>query len=105
MTARLDAALEYARRGWPVFPLHTPINGDCSCGNSKYGKTTGKHPRTLNGLKDAATSEAVIREWWCRWPDNNIGLATGRESGIVMLGVDPRHVADEGQRHNRGGFQ
>jgi hypothetical protein len=95
MNERLDAALEYARQGWPVFPLHTPIKGRCSCGNPKCGKTTGKHPRTLHGLKDATTSEAVIREWWEKWPDANIGILTGEPSGLVVLDVDPAKGGEE----------
>jgi hypothetical protein len=37
----------------------------------------------------AAQSE--IEEWFERWPSANVGLVTGRISGIVVLDVDPRH--------------
>ena len=30
------------------------------------------------------------RDWWRRWPDANVGVVTGRVSGIVVLDVDPR---------------
>jgi hypothetical protein len=40
----LTSALDYARRGWPVFPLHHPVNGHCSCGKSDCSNI-GKHPR------------------------------------------------------------
>ncbi len=89
MNALLDAAIEYARLGWHVFPLHTPGNGRCSCGSSACGKTAGKHPRTSHGLKDATTSEKVIREWWEKWPDANVGILTGALSGLVVVDVDP----------------
>jgi hypothetical protein len=29
------------------------------------------------------------------WPDANVGIATGAESGLVVLDVDPRHGGDE----------
>lgn len=89
-------ALHYAALGWPVFPLTTPVTfgpkeaeGDtpaatCSCGRS--GCTNqGKHPRTSNGLSDATTDAQVIRAWWERWPDANIGLRTGVTFDVLDL--------------------
>jgi hypothetical protein len=89
----LEHALQYAERGWPIVPLHTPINGGCSCGNPDC-KSIGKHPRTGRGLHDASTDPAVILQWWTRWPDANIGLLTGYQSGVV-LDVDKRHEGDK----------
>jgi len=33
----------------------------------------------------------LIRRWWGRWPDANMGVVTGAASGLVVLDVDPRH--------------
>jgi len=71
----VDVALEYAERGWYVFPL---VAG-------------GKTPLTAHGLKDATTDSEQIGEWWTRWPDANVGIATGRGSDLVVVDVDPRH--------------
>lgn len=91
----LKCALEYARRGWPVFPLHAPdADGNCSC-HTDCGKNKGKHPRTMNGFKDATKDEGKIRRWWDMWPDANIGVRTGVESNIVVLDVDPRNGGSE----------
>ena len=68
----LSAALEYANIGWPVFPVHSPINGSCSCGHPDCD-VVAKHPRTEHGMLDATTDVDTIREWWTRWPDANIG--------------------------------
>jgi len=88
----IDAALKYANRGWAVLPIHTPgANGSCSCGRSDCD-SPGKHPRTMNGLRDATTDEATIKKWFNRWPTANIGIATGAESGLVVIDVD----GDEG---------
>jgi hypothetical protein len=84
------SALRYARMGLPVFPLHSPYNSGCSCGNEDC-KDIGKHPRTAHGFKDATTDEKQIRAWWKKWPKANIGIRTGAESGLVVLDVDPRH--------------
>jgi hypothetical protein len=86
----LKHALDYAARGWPVVPLHTPIDG-CSCGTTCG--SPGKHPRTAHGLKDASADPATIRQWWTRWPAANVGLLTGA-CGIVV-DVDARHGGDK----------
>ena len=85
----LLAALAYARRGWPVFPLHHPINDRCSCEKPDCGDV-GKHPRyhkadLQHGLRDATTDPEQIRRWWTRWPQANIGMVTGAISGLVVL--------------------
>jgi len=90
----LKAALEYARRGWPVLPLHSVRKSRCTCGKGKC-PSPGKHPHTRNGLKDATTDSAKIARWWRKWPEANVGIATGGEAGLVVLDVDPRNGGDE----------
>lgn len=83
----LDAALAYARRGWPVFPLHAILAGRCSC--RRDCPHPAKHPLARHGLCDASSDERILRGWWDRWPWANIGLATGTISGLVVIDVDP----------------
>ncbi|MGC1401760.1 MAG: bifunctional DNA primase/polymerase [Thermodesulfobacteriota bacterium] len=84
----LQAALDYAARGWPVFPLYEATKDHkCSCGNLKC-EHPGKHPRTPHGKNDATTNKGAIIQWWKNWPNANIGVLTGEESGIVVLDVD-----------------
>jgi hypothetical protein len=93
-TQMLRAALWYSRKGWPVFPCHTRNGNGCSCGKADC-QSPAKHPRTVNGLRDATTDEEIIKKWWSDWPNANIGLATGSPSGVFFLDVDPRHGGDE----------
>lgn len=81
----LDAALAYGRMGWRVFPLHTIVDGACSCDKANC-TSPGKHPRTKAGFKDASDDATDIERWWRRWPNSNIGIATG--SGLVVIDVD-----------------
>lgn len=82
-----DAALGYALRGWRAFPLHGIVNRACTCGRAGCS-SPGKHPLVRGGLHAATTDVRVINEWWRQWRRANIGLATGAESGIVVIDVD-----------------
>ena len=84
----------YAGQGYAVFPCHgIDADGKCTCGDPEC-KSPGKHPHTKNGLKNASTDPNVAASWWRQWPDANIGIRTGAESGIVVIDVDPRHGGD-----------
>jgi hypothetical protein len=66
------AALAYSRRGIPVFPC----------------EPSGKRPLTYNGFWDATTDLPRLSAWWRRWPDANVGVPTGEQSGLLVLDVD-----------------
>lgn len=87
MTAsKIEHALRYASWGWHVFPLHYMLDGRCSCSKERC-KQAAKHPLTPRGFLDASKDPAQIEAWWRRWPDANIGIATGA-SGLVVLDLD-----------------
>ncbi|MGI8494202.1 MAG: bifunctional DNA primase/polymerase [Pyrinomonadaceae bacterium] len=93
---RLAAALDYASRGWRVLPLHAPDErGICSCSKRATCASSGKHPRTQSGVRDATIDESQIKNWWSQWPKANVGIATGSASGIVCLDIDPRNGGNE----------
>jgi len=79
---RFLAALAYARRGIPVVPLHHPVRTrrpaeiGCSCGEPACPRP-GAHPMPSHGAADATTDPIRITWWWRRFPDANLGLATG----------------------------
>ena len=63
----LGAALDYAQRGHPIFPI----------------KGRAKEPLTEHGYYDATTNPAQIHTWWTRWPRANIGLACGHSADVL----------------------
>lgn len=82
-----EAALDYARKGFPVFPCN------------------GKVPYTQRGCKDATTDLATIESWWNLHPNANIGMATGAASGIMVVDIDRKDNGFESaeklnQEHN-----
>lgn len=88
-----DAAIEYAKKGFAVFPL----------------KYRDKVPLTRNGCKDATTDAAQIKAWWQQHPNANIGLATGAVSQNVFVidldidedcGIDGYHSLEDWQREH-----
>jgi hypothetical protein len=92
----LGAALDYAGRGLPVFPVHNvlpmlaPHAGFlCTCGKGLRCGNPGKHPiarLSPHGFKDATTDAATVEHWWLCYPTANIGIAT---AGLVVVDVDP----------------
>ncbi len=89
LITKREAALYYVRKfGWRVFPLYeVNESGHCACGNT-HCSSPGKHPRVKHGVLEATTDETRILMWWLLWPEANIGVATGKNSNIVVLDVD-----------------
>jgi len=48
----------------------------------------GKIPITKHGSKDATTDLNKINQWWNRWPNANVGIATGKDAGLVVIDID-----------------
>lgn len=70
---KLETALFYAQNGLAVFPL----------------RPNQKEPITEHGCKDASTDESIIKKWWGKYAEANIGIATGCISGgIVVIDLD-----------------
>lgn len=93
MRTCLQAALAYATRGWPVFPLHGIVTTRCTCGR-KDCSSPGKHPLVRRGLHDATTDLEQIRSWWTSWPRANVAIETGTRSGLVVIDIDLGHRTD-----------
>lgn len=118
--AMKSSAKGYARRGFPVFPVHNPVIKDngrasCSCPMGDKCENPGKHPNPKtapHGFRSATTDLSLIEKWWTDAPNMNIGLRTGRKApegdkeegcGYIVLDVDCG-VTSEG-REKHGDYQ
>jgi hypothetical protein len=87
---RFLAALGCARRGAPVLPLHHPVAFGrppavaCSCQEPDCDRP-GAHPMTVHGVADATVDPMRITWWWRRFPEANLGLATGVAFDVLVV--------------------
>lgn len=94
-TGRLGAgAAWYAKEmGWSVFPCWGIADGKCMCGATHdKPKDNGKHPQSRlvgDGMLSATTDADVIEAWWRADPEANVAVRC-RESGLLVVDVDPR---------------
>ena len=98
----LEMVLHYASLGWRVVPVWRPSNGVCTCRKRDQCRKPGKHPRTRHGWEAATTDPKKIRAW--KWQSANIGIATGRETGLLVIDVDPRNGGLESIKELQGKF-
>ncbi len=94
----LAMALNFAARGWRVFPCHSIAEGQCTCGTPSCS-CAGKHPRTVKGLRAATVDQAQIASWWSNWPEANVAIATGEESNLIVIDIDKAEGGHESLRH------
>lgn len=77
MPSMKDAALMYAKRGWPVFPVRSD-----------------KNPYTEHGVLEATTDSKQIEQWWEEFPRANVAMDVGG-AGMVAVDLDPGHSIEQ----------
>ena len=83
------AALDYARKGWRVLPLHGVNEGGfCTCNQGAGCGSPGKHPLVGDWRNVATTDEKAIAAWFDRWPRANLGLVTGEVFDVIDIDSD-----------------
>jgi hypothetical protein len=72
----VDDARAYATRGWSVIPM----------------QPHGKRPLVAwREFQQRIAGADEIDRWFRHWPEANVGIVTGRVSGVVVVDVDLRH--------------
>ena len=79
----------HLQHGFALFPIHgIDASGTCTCRLGTACENTGKHPYTAHGFKDASRDPDPIARLFDGREDLNIGIATGKPSGIVVIDLD-----------------
>lgn len=87
--AVLEAALGYYALGFSPIPIHGIVDGRCTCGKPDC-PSAGKHPalKSWKPYQKARATEDQIRKWFTGRPYLNVGIVTGKVSGIIVLDID-----------------
>lgn len=89
----LDAALEWARAGWNVFPLRpgskNPLLPKAHADAAEQKNCKGTCGREGHGAHDGTQDPATIRRWWTQNPKAGIGANLGDDK--FVFDVDLQH--------------
>ena len=90
----MDYVLAYRSKGFIPIPIYGVRHEVCTCHLGGECTSAGKHPIPKRPAAVEATDDQW-ESWISKYPDMNLGILTGSESGIFVLDVDPRHGGDE----------
>jgi putative DNA primase/helicase len=97
----LEAALDYAARGWPVLPCSPQQKRPLLAADKG---ADGKAVRGTGGLSKATVDVDQIAAWWRKWPKAMVAVATGADRCFV-LDFDPRVDAETGEVFELGALK
>jgi len=82
----LAEALRLRALGLSVIPLHAP---GMPLPKGREPDSAGKAPMIpWKAYQNRLATEGEIHRWWSQWPHANIGVVTGKVSGVVVVDVD-----------------
>ncbi|MEV6285520.1 bifunctional DNA primase/polymerase [Kribbella sp. NPDC051770] len=95
-TPILNAALDAAGRGWPVFMLglsKRPVANCADCPKDAHDPASCGH-LTCHGFYAATTDPARLAAIVTAVPGGQLAVRTGAVSGLAVIDVDPAHGGD-----------
>lgn len=77
----LDEAKTYLARGWPVIP--------CRLWFKPGEKKASKKPLVAwTAFEERMPAPDDLDRWWDQWPDAQVGMVTGPQTGIMVVDID-----------------
>jgi hypothetical protein len=90
----LAAALKYRQLGFSVIPLRGPKYAIGETEEKRYDSTKRPLIKWEGHQKQKAT-EDDIKSWFQKWPEANLGLVTGKISGLAVIDLDEPEKAKQ----------
>jgi len=84
----LAEAHAYIERGWVIIPVHSIVDGVCTCSRGRDCHAPGKHPAIKDWLNAVNPTDTELRRWYkAGW--RNLGVLLGpRSGGLYCIDVD-----------------
>lgn len=90
----MQDAIQLAKLGIRVMPVHgLKWHKDvlvCTCGK-KDCRSVGKHPIFMRWQQLGLETLPTIETWFIHYREANLGVITGKDSGLVVLDIDPKN--------------
>jgi hypothetical protein len=89
----------YLDKGFSIIPIKGPVyaKGD----TEKELANDSKEPLTSWAeYQSRQPTEDEIKKWWTKWPKANIGIVTGRVSGITVVDLDGKDAVEFARKNN-----
>lgn len=82
MAYALEAALDYAARGFSVIPITD---------SREEGREMKKPLIRWREWESRAAGPEQIKQWWKMWPNAGVAIVTGAVSGVLVMDIDPKN--------------
>ena len=79
MSIFVDEALWISREGFPIFPVD---------------RASKKPLVKWEPYQQRLPTEDQLKRWWQKWPEANIGMATGRVSRLTIVDCDSQEAVN-----------
>jgi KaiC/GvpD/RAD55 family RecA-like ATPase len=97
-----DIALQYQKMGLSVIPLKSPSMVSPNLPLKQFIRQCKIPLISWKKYQTQRPTEQEVSDWFDRWPDANIGIVTGKVSGIVVFDLDSDHAVQYAE--DEGGF-
>jgi replicative DNA helicase len=95
-------ALQYLRKGLSIIPVKSPA----MVWNSQSPEDLVRQCKvplvSWKEFQNRRPTEQEVESWFNQWPDANIGIVTGKISGVVVFDLDSDHAVQYAE--DEGGF-